>query len=174
MSGMRMSVFRAGLETLYFTGAHHALRPVFGGIGAILTLHHVRPASASEFAPNALLEVTPQFLEGVIERVRGRGFDIISLDEARLRILQGEEARPFVAFTFDDGYRDNAEFAYPVLKRHGAPFAIYLPTAFIEHEGELWWLVLEQTVRTQRAVTATIAGKLVHLDCSTAALKREA
>jgi peptidoglycan/xylan/chitin deacetylase (PgdA/CDA1 family) len=169
-----MSVFKAGLETLYFTGAHHALRPVFGGIGAILMLHHVRPAEANDFAPNALLEVTPEFLEGVIQRVRGRGFDIVSLDEARRRILQGEEARPFVAFTFDDGYRDNAEFAYPVLKRHGAPFTIYLPTAFMEHEGELWWLVLEQTVRTQRAVTATIAGKIVHFDCSTAALKREA
>lgn len=174
MGGIRTSVFRAGLETLYFSGAHRVLRPIFGGIGAILMLHHVRPSEATEFAPNALLEVTPEFLEGVIERVRARGFDILSMDEVAARIGSGSAGRPFVAFTFDDGYRDNAEFAYPILRRHGVPFTIYLPTSFIEHEGELWWLVLERTVKTQRAVVATIGGKAIHFDCSTAALKNEA
>jgi peptidoglycan/xylan/chitin deacetylase (PgdA/CDA1 family) len=174
MSGIRMSAYKAGLETLYFTGAHRALRPLFGGIGAVLMLHHVRPARHGDFAPNALLEVTPDYLERVVERVRERGFDVVTLDEVRRRLIEGSEGRPFVAFTFDDGYRDNQEFAYPILKRHGVPFTIYLPTAFTDNEGELWWLVLEQTVRTQRVVVAQIAGKVVHLDCSTAALKREA
>ncbi len=62
-----------------------------------------------------------------------------------------------------------------MLKRHGVPFTIYLPTSFMEHQGELWWLVLEHTIRTQNErVTASIAGQLVHFDCSTAQLKREA
>ena len=34
--------------------------------------------------------------------------------------------RKFVCFTFDDGYRDNLEHAYPILKRHGVPFALYM------------------------------------------------
>lgn len=174
MSGLRNRVFKAGLETLYLTGAHRMLRPVFGGLGAILMLHHVRPSRHGEFAPNALLEVTPEFLEGVVTRVRERGFDIVSLDEACERLEGGEAMRPFVAFTFDDGYRDNAEFAYPILKRLGVPFTIYLPTSFMDHEGELWWLVLEHTLRTQNTVTASIAGATVHFDCSTPALKREA
>jgi peptidoglycan/xylan/chitin deacetylase (PgdA/CDA1 family) len=174
MSGIRNTLFKAGLGTLYFTGAHRALRPVFGGLGAILMLHHVRPAQGGEFAPNSLLEVTPGFLEGVVERVRANGFDIIGMDEVPERIRAGADARPFVAFTFDDGYRDNAEFAYPILKRHGVPFTIYLPTAFLDHEGELWWLVLEKTIQTQRTVVASIGGRAVHFDCSTAALKNEA
>lgn len=168
-----MTAYRAGLETLYFTGAHHALRPMFGGLGAILMLHHVRPSNRQDFAPNALLEVTPDFLEGVVERVRARGFDIISMDEVATRLTEGTE-RPFVAFTFDDGYRDNVEFAAPIMRKHGAPYAIYIPTAFPDHRGELWWLVLEQTIRTQRAITALIAGKVVHFDCSTASLKWDA
>lgn len=174
MSDLRNTVFRAGLEALYFTGAHRLLRPVFGGLGAILMLHHVRPAAPSDFAPNALLEVTPAFLEGVIERVRASGFDIVAMDEVPARIAAGDEGRPFVAFTFDDGYRDNAEHAWPVMRRHGVPFTIYLSTDFVEHRGELWWLVLEQTIRTQRSVTARIGGDLVHFDCSTMALKNEA
>ncbi|WP_439575302.1 polysaccharide deacetylase family protein [Phreatobacter sp.] len=174
MGDLRNTVFRAGLEALYFTGAHRMLRPVFGGLGAILMLHHVRPAAPSDFAPNALLEVTPDFLDSVVERVRASGFDIVAMDEVPGRIAAGGEGRPFVAFTFDDGYRDNAEHALPVLKRHGVPFTIYLPTAFAEHEGELWWLVLEETIRTQRSVTARIGGGIVHFDCSTASLKNEA
>jgi len=174
MSGLRTSVFKAGLEALYLTGAHRMLRPITGGVGAILMLHHVRPAEPRDFAPNALLEVTPDYLDGVVERVRRSGFDIVAMDEIPGRIALGGEGRPFVAFTFDDGYRDNAEFAYPILKKHGVPFTIYLPTSFMDRRGELWWLVLEHTVRTQRAVTATIAGRPVHFDCSTAALKTEA
>jgi peptidoglycan/xylan/chitin deacetylase (PgdA/CDA1 family) len=174
MSGLRTTLFKAGLGTLYFTGAHRMLRPVFGGLGAILMLHHVRPAQGAEFAPNSLLEVTPGFLESVVERVRAQGFDIVAMDEVPERIRAGDEARPFVAFTFDDGYRDNAEFAWPILKRHGVPFTIYLPASFMDHEGELWWLVLEKTIQTQRTVVASIGGRTVHFDCSTAALKNEA
>lgn len=173
MADFRFSAFRAGLETLYFTGAHHLLKPVFGGKGAVLLMHHVRPPERRKFAPNSLLEVTPAYLEAVIERVRVQGFDIVSMDEVKTR-LTDPDARPFVAFTFDDGYRDNVDHALPILKKHGVPFAVYVSTSFAEHRGELWWLVLEQTIRSQRAVTAHIAGKLVHFDCSTVALKAEA
>ena len=38
------------------------LRPLLGGVGAILTLHHVRPARPDRFQPNRLLEVTPEVL----------------------------------------------------------------------------------------------------------------
>lgn len=174
MRGLRTKAYRAGLDTLYFSGAHRALKPLFGGIGAILTLHHVRPARRGAFQPNALLEVTPDFLDAVLHRLRDGGFDLVSLDEAVDRIAAGGSQRPFVALTFDDGYRDNVEFAYPVLKKHEAPFAVYVATSFAEHSGELWWLVLERTIDTQRAVTAQINGRVVHFDCSDAARKWEA
>lgn len=169
-----MQVYRAGLEALYFSGAHRALRPVVGGIGAILMLHHVRPAQPREFAPNALLEVTPQFLDQAIERVRARGFDIIALDAVPERLAAGGEGRPFVAVTFDDGYRDNLEHAYPVLRRHGVPFTIYLPTAYMEGRGELWWLLLEEAIRRRDSVTLTIGGNGMHFDCAAPAAKNAA
>ena len=40
---MKKTIIRTGLETLYFSGMHHWMRPLVGGVGAILTLHHVRP-----------------------------------------------------------------------------------------------------------------------------------
>jgi hypothetical protein len=51
MKQLRNNVIRAGLEALYFTGAHHLLRPIFSGVGAIFMLHHVRPPRDGEFQP---------------------------------------------------------------------------------------------------------------------------
>jgi len=44
MKQFRNNVIRAGLEALYFSGAHYLLRPIFAGVGAIFMLHHVRRA----------------------------------------------------------------------------------------------------------------------------------
>ena len=70
MAGLKKLVLRTGMEALYFSGAHRMLRPLLGGVGAILTLHHVRPPRPDAFQPNRLLEVSPQFLEDVIRELR--------------------------------------------------------------------------------------------------------
>ena len=59
---VKHTIVRLGLETLYFSGAHMLLRPLIGSVGAILMLHHVRPARRDRFQPNRQLEVTPEFL----------------------------------------------------------------------------------------------------------------
>src|SRR5262245_29687027 len=127
---LRNSIFRTALNVLYFSGAHVVLRPLIGGVGAIVMLHHVRPPRRDRFQPNRLLEVTPRYFEGVIRRLRRSGVDLISLDEMHRRMATGEFKRRFVCVTFDDGYRDNREFAYPILKRYEVPFAIYVATSF--------------------------------------------
>jgi peptidoglycan/xylan/chitin deacetylase (PgdA/CDA1 family) len=33
--------------------------------------------------------------------------------------------------TFDDGYLNNVELAYPILKKHGAKATVFIPTAFV-------------------------------------------
>src|SRR5215510_14589761 len=100
------TLIRAGLEALYFTGSHLALRPFFGVVGAILMLHHVRPARSEAFQPNRLLEVTPEYLEKVIVSLRRADVDLVSLDEAHRRLAGQVFWRRFVCFTLDDGYRD--------------------------------------------------------------------
>ena len=70
---MKQTIIRTGLETLYFTGMHHFMRPLVGGVGAILTLHHVRPRRPDAFQPNRLLEVSPVFLDGLLRRLKARG-----------------------------------------------------------------------------------------------------
>jgi peptidoglycan/xylan/chitin deacetylase (PgdA/CDA1 family) len=160
VEGLKYKLFRTVLETLYFSGAHRALRPLFGGAGAILMLHHVRPARLGRFQPNRLLEVTPRFFERVIRRLRRSKTDLISLDEMHERMSSGELGRRrFVCVTFDDGYRDNQEFAYPILKKYDVPFAIYVASSFADRVGELWWLALEAIVAQNALIGVRIDGR---------------
>ena len=158
MARLRDHVIRAGLETLYFSGAHRFMRHLYEGVGAILTLHHVRPENDAAFHPNRILEITPEFLEAMIGEMRRMEIDLISLDEMAQRLKRGDTGRRFVCITFDDGYRDNKQFAYPILKAHKVPFAIYVPSSFITRSGELWWLALETLIASNNEISLDMDG----------------
>lgn len=149
---------QSALSMLHYSGLGALLAPRARGKGVIFTLHNVRPEPPQPFEPNRILKVTPEFLESAIETARRAGYDIVSLDEAACRIKADAPTRPFACFTFDDGYRDNRDYAYPVFRKHGLPFAIYVPTAYADGEGDLWWLVLEAAIRKADRVRAVLGG----------------
>ncbi len=142
-------VFRAGLSVLAKTGAAVAMAKRTRGLGAILMFHHVRPSRPKVFDPHRILEITPEFLDAVLGHVHARGYDIISIDVLADRIANPLPNRPFVVLTFDDGYRDNAQFALPVLRRHKAPFAVFATTGFADGTAPLWWLDLEDVAERE-------------------------
>lgn len=165
---------------------HRILRTLLGGIhatrldrvfdaftdarGAIITLHHVRDERRKGFAPNAHLSVTPEFLDSAITDIRARGIDIVSMDEIGERI-RSKAAGRFVAITFDDGYRDNAENARPVLEAHDAPYCIYVTTGFVQRTAFLWWEALEALIRQKDWLMVDTDAGPIDLDCSDANAK---
>jgi peptidoglycan/xylan/chitin deacetylase (PgdA/CDA1 family) len=170
---LKKTVIRAGLETLYFSGMHHWLRPLMGGVGTILTLHHVRPARSEGFQPNRLLEVTPDFLEGLVRRLARARIDVVSLDEMHRRFIEGDFKRRFVCLTFDDGYKDFLRWAYPVLRKYRLPFAMYIATSFPDRLGELWWVALEAVVAQNSRIGMVVNGDDRYFECATVSQKRE-
>jgi peptidoglycan/xylan/chitin deacetylase (PgdA/CDA1 family) len=170
---VKRTIIRTGLETLYLSGMHHLMRPLFGGVGCILTLHHVRPPRPDAFQPNRLLEVTPVFFEGLLRRLKRRRIDIVSLDEMHRRFLAGDFKRRFVCITFDDGYKDVMRWAWPLLKQYDVPYALYIPTSFPDRLGELWWLGLEAVVAQNSQIGMMINGEQRFFECSRVGQKRE-
>ena len=170
---MNKGIIRTGLETLYFTGMHHVMRPLVGGVGSILTMHHVRSKRPEAFQPNRLLEITPRFLENLLRRLAHARIDVISLDEMHQRFVTGDFKRRFVCITFDDGYKDVKEYAYPLLRKYKLPFAMYIPTSFPDRLGEMWWTALEAVIAQNSRVGALINGEERFFDCGTVREKRE-
>jgi peptidoglycan/xylan/chitin deacetylase (PgdA/CDA1 family) len=169
---LKQTIIRGGLESLFFTGAHFALKPFVGGVGAILTMHHVRPPRPDRFQPNRLLEITPRFLQRVVKLLRRSRVDVVSLDEMHRRMTEGDFRRRFVCLTFDDGYRDTLTHAYPILKAAQLPFAVYVPTSFPDRLGELWWLALEAVIAKNDRIGMVIEGRNRTFDCRSLGDKR--
>jgi peptidoglycan/xylan/chitin deacetylase (PgdA/CDA1 family) len=174
MKQFRNNVIRAGLGALYLTGAHYLLRPIFAGVGAIFMLHHVRPPRDAAFQPNRHLEVAPAFLRAMLTHLRSRDVDIITMDELHRRLTERDFSRRFACFTFDDGYRDNRDFALPVMREFKAPFTVHVASDFAEGVGRLWWIALEMVIAKTSSIEADIAGVTTRLDTSTPAAKEAA
>jgi peptidoglycan/xylan/chitin deacetylase (PgdA/CDA1 family) len=172
MKQLRTTVIRAGLEALYFSGAHYLLRPVFAGIGAIFMLHHVRPRREAEFQPNHHLEIEPEFLRAMLSHLRARGIDIVTLDEVHQRLAERNFSRRFACFTLDDGYRDNRDHALPVLREFDAPCTVYAVSDFAEGTGRLWWVALEMAIARANAIEVEIGSTAAHFDTATPAAKQ--
>jgi peptidoglycan/xylan/chitin deacetylase (PgdA/CDA1 family) len=133
----------------------------------------VRPARVDAFQPNRLLEVTPAFLEAVIDSLQRADVELVGLDEMHRRLTARDFTRRFACLTFDDGYRDNEAWAYPILKARDVPFAIYVPTSFADGQGELWWLVLERVIAANARVALAVDGTERQFECGTPAAKAE-
>ena len=163
----RHRLFEAGFRVVSGLAADRWLEPAARGLGLILTFHHVSPDAPGPFAPNRLLSITPDFLDRTLTVLRDRGFTIVPLDAVPERLAR-PRPEPFAALTFDDGYRDNAVHAAPVLRRHRAPWALFVTSDFADERGRLWWIELERAVRRLGRVQATGAdGSVLDLPART-------
>src|SRR5262249_19047347 len=85
-------------------------------------------------------ELTPQRFDEQIEWLAKSGYQGLTLEELLL-VLRGERVleKPSVALTFDDGYLNNYQHSFPVIKRWKIPAMIYLVTERIGTDGYLSW-----------------------------------
>lgn len=66
-----------------------------------------------------------------------RGFDVISPKD--LDYALGDRRGRYALITFDDGYLDNYQLAFPILRRHNVPAAFFIATGFIDKPTLPWW-----------------------------------
>jgi peptidoglycan/xylan/chitin deacetylase (PgdA/CDA1 family) len=174
MPPLRYAAIRGVFELLWATRATTIVRALSQARGVIFTLHRVLPDDPADFSPNAILQIKPDFLDYAIRRVRALGFEIVGMDEAVRRIESDALVRRFAVFSFDDAYRDNLKYALPILRRQQAPFTMFVPTAFVDGIGEIWWQALEDIIAAQSAIAVSENGETEYLGTETLAEKQAA
>ncbi len=154
------ALLRAVMNCLYYSGLHRLFRARYGGMGSLLMFHRVRPApDLNSFVPNRSLEVTPDYFESVVKLLLDGGYQIVDMSEALRRVAAGDKSRRFAVLTFDDGYRDNYEFALPICRKYGVPMVVYITTGLIDRISTAWWLGLEQVLRANQRIAFDFDGK---------------
>ena len=74
-----------------------------------------------------------------------RDFEVVTL--ADLPHARRDPRGRYVMVTFDDGYRDNYDLAFPVLKRERIPGTFFITTGFVDDQPVSWWDRIAWVVR---------------------------
>jgi peptidoglycan/xylan/chitin deacetylase (PgdA/CDA1 family) len=85
-------------------------------------------------------------------------FDVIA--PADLPHVLARQRGRYILFTFDDGYRDNYEVAFPILESEGTSATFFVATGFIDAPRVPWWDEIAWMVRTSRRDAAVLPGWL--------------
>lgn len=84
-----------------------------------------------------------------------RHADVVSVEDLPL-LLERRHGR-HVLITFDDGYRDNYDVAFPILRGSGLRAAFFVSTGYIDHPRLPWWDEIARLVHTSRPSTLELA-----------------
>jgi len=98
----------------------------------VVGYHKVSPDPHPFFEPvePGIFEQQMQFLKDC--------YNVLELQDLVNRSRRGDLPERAVAITFDDGYRDNYDYAFPILKRLGLPATIFVATAAVGNSKMLW------------------------------------
>ena len=141
------------------------------GVPVVIGYHRVVEdfaASAATSIPSML--VSREMLERHLDWI-GHRFRFVSLDEVGAR-LEGSDSTvdPIAAITFDDGYRDFYDHAFPLLKQKGVPAAVFVVTDLVNTTGvqlhDKLYLLLARRVAARSSRPGDLAGLLQGLGIS--------
>jgi peptidoglycan/xylan/chitin deacetylase (PgdA/CDA1 family) len=142
---VKRAAIQGGLEAVSLM-AKSGLMPSARGLGAIFTLHHVRPRMHKDFDPVAHLTITPEFLDASITKLKADGHVPVALEDLPDFLAQPDRPGPAMVFTLDDGYRDNDVHARPVFEKHGVPYTIFVSGGFVDRTHTIWWETAEELI----------------------------
>jgi len=137
MSSLRRFVLRASFRV----GLLRLVQRMWGTDAlTVLAYHRIAEISSTTFdmfAPN--VSATPSRFAEQMDFV-ARHFNVVSVTDVQNWLMEKRQlpSNPLL-ITFDDGYRDNFDHAFPILQQHGFPAVIFLATNYIGKSTPFFW-----------------------------------
>jgi peptidoglycan/xylan/chitin deacetylase (PgdA/CDA1 family) len=151
-------------EALYGSGL---LRPIAGMLPKrliILCYHRICPdgPGSPHLFDEGVLGPSQSEFERQVKWLKGN-FDVLSESDILGLLSKPSLSRRAVAITFDDGYRDNYELAYPVLRAHKAPAIFFLCPGLMDGGTLGWWDLIAYLIKQCAQPTITLRGETLEL-----------
>jgi peptidoglycan/xylan/chitin deacetylase (PgdA/CDA1 family) len=101
----------------------------------ILMYHYISTPPAGADVYRVDLSTPPDLFAAQLDRLLAEGYTAISLYQLLANLTQGAPLpeKP-VVLTFDDGYRDNYENAFPLLRARGLTATFFVVTDFVDED----------------------------------------
>lgn len=118
--------------------------PILRRVGArrpfripILMYHSVSHQSSGDSHPYFELNTEPGIFDLQMTYLKNHAYRVIGLDEVVERVcVSGNEGQigkeKYAVLTFDDGFRNFHDVAYPILKKHGFSATVFLSTKYMK------------------------------------------
>lgn len=99
-----------------------------------LMLHRI--VDTVPFSADRSLYMTCKTFENLIIYLLEQGIQILSLNDWLENLIENERV---CIITFDDGWADNFENAFPILRKYSVPATIFLTTGFLDTTEMFWF-----------------------------------
>ena len=111
----------------------------------VLMYHHVEAIETAKENNRAGLDVPPERFNEQMKYLIAKGYvsivpqDLVNFFDNEMKL----PSKP-VLITFDDGYVDNGDEAFPIMKSLGVKGTIYIPTGLMDNFDYLTWAKIDE------------------------------
>lgn len=123
----------------------------------VLMYHYLSEPPADADIYRRDLSVSPALFAAHLDRIAAEGYTVITLYDLMAYLLQGTAIpEKAVVITFDDGYRDNYENAFPLLRERGMSATFFIVMEFInlERPEYLTWPMVQEMAAAGMSIEA--------------------
>lgn len=106
----------------------------------ILVYHIIRPSYASDDAAVRAIALTPEVFDAELTHLHDAGYHVVSFHDLEAYFANGTPlpSKPII-LSFDDAWRNQFVYAFPLLKQHGDTATFFVFTNAIGNKGFLTW-----------------------------------
>ncbi len=120
------------LRMMLIPGATAPFSTLLRGRATIFMLHRFREPNSRVAGHD------PEMIRQGLAYLRRKKYLLVSLEEVFRRIAEGAPLERVVAFTIDDGYRDQARVGAKLFAEFNCPVTTFLTTGFLDHRIFFW------------------------------------
>jgi peptidoglycan/xylan/chitin deacetylase (PgdA/CDA1 family) len=113
------------------------------------------------------LAIAPRRFVAQMDLLRDEGYRVIDVGEAARLLAEGERLDRGVALSFDDGFRDIAEHALPVLEQRGFRATVFVATGVVDGTARFSWYERQPPVLSWADIVALDARSAFSFEAHT-------